>query len=79
MAFKSKCKLKQSKSILSQSKDDAYWWQARKETERTARAGLIPSRALQERRILHERTHLDADNDNESKGNSKYLKNSLFP
>lgn len=46
--------------------DDAYWWQARKETERTARAGLIPSRALQERRILHERTQ-NAALDDESK------------
>ncbi|KAL1382313.1 hypothetical protein pipiens_010123, partial [Culex pipiens pipiens] len=36
--------------------DDSYWWQARKEGEKTTRAGLIPSRALQERRILHERT-----------------------
>ncbi|KQS62892.1 MAGUK p55 subfamily member 7 isoform X2 [Drosophila erecta] len=38
------------------AQDDAYWWQARKEHERSARAGLIPSRALQERRILHDRT-----------------------
>lgn len=38
------------------SQDDSYWWQARKEGEKTTRAGLIPSRALQERRILHERT-----------------------
>lgn len=38
------------------SQDDNYWWQARHENERTARAGLIPSRALQERRIIHERT-----------------------
>ncbi|XP_017839788.1 MAGUK p55 subfamily member 7 isoform X4 [Drosophila busckii] len=38
------------------AQDDAYWWQARKDHERSARAGLIPSRALQERRILHERT-----------------------
>lgn len=41
------------------SQDDAYWWQARKESERTARAGLIPSRALQERRVIHERTQRD--------------------
>ncbi|XP_017125114.1 MAGUK p55 subfamily member 7 isoform X3 [Drosophila elegans] len=39
--------------------DDAYWWQARKEHERSARAGLIPSRALQERRILHDRSQKD--------------------
>ncbi|KAL1130571.1 hypothetical protein AAG570_011817 [Ranatra chinensis] len=37
------------------SQDDAYWWQARKEGDRNMRAGLIPSRALQERRVLHER------------------------
>jgi hypothetical protein len=36
--------------------DDAYWWQARKEVDKTTRAGLIPSRALQERRIIHERS-----------------------
>ena len=30
-------------------------WQARKEQDRNMRAGLIPSRALQERRIVHER------------------------
>ncbi|XP_054277145.1 MAGUK p55 subfamily member 7 isoform X6 [Macrosteles quadrilineatus] len=39
------------------SQDDAYWWQARKEGDRDMRAGLIPSRALQERRILHERAN----------------------
>ncbi|XP_020712754.1 MAGUK p55 subfamily member 7 isoform X4 [Ceratitis capitata] len=48
------------------SQDDAYWWQARKESERTARAGLIPSRALQERRIIHERSQFEA-----SEGDSK--------
>merc|ERR1719412_1857185 len=37
------------------SQDDPYWWQARKEQDRNMRAGLIPSRALQERRIVHER------------------------
>jgi len=37
------------------SQDDPYWWQARREWDRSMRAGLIPSRALQERRILHER------------------------
>ncbi|XP_023726515.1 MAGUK p55 subfamily member 7 isoform X4 [Cryptotermes secundus] len=41
------------------SQDDAYWWQARREGDRNMRAGLIPSRALQERRILHERTQQD--------------------
>lgn len=48
-------------------KDDAYWWQARKEVERTSRAGLIPSRALQERRIIHERTQAEASGDSKSK------------
>jgi len=38
------------------SQDDPYWWQARRECDRTMRAGLIPSRALQEKRILHERS-----------------------
>merc|ERR1719412_565183 len=38
------------------SQDDPYWWQARRECDRSMRAGLIPSRALQEKRILHERT-----------------------
>ncbi|XP_073975969.1 membrane palmitoylated protein 7-like protein metro isoform X2 [Rhodnius prolixus] len=37
------------------SQDDSYWWQARKEGDRNMRAGLIPSRALQERRIIYER------------------------
>ncbi|XP_063238061.1 MAGUK p55 subfamily member 7 isoform X9 [Bacillus rossius redtenbacheri] len=49
------------------SQDDAYWWQARREGDRNMRAGLIPSRALQERRILHERTQQEkpeeAEND----------------
>ncbi|XP_018569727.1 MAGUK p55 subfamily member 7 isoform X2 [Anoplophora glabripennis] len=40
------------------SQDDAYWWQARREGDRNMRAGLIPSRALQERRIIYERTQL---------------------
>ncbi|CAG7826185.1 unnamed protein product [Allacma fusca] len=44
------------------SQDDIYWWQARREGDRTMRAGLIPSRALQERRVLMART---AENDNE--------------
>ncbi|XP_050683444.1 MAGUK p55 subfamily member 7 isoform X2 [Leptidea sinapis] len=37
------------------SQDDAYWWQARREGDKIMRAGLIPSRALQEGRIIHER------------------------
>ncbi|CAH0546738.1 unnamed protein product, partial [Brassicogethes aeneus] len=44
------------------SQDDAYWWQARKEGDRNMRAGLIPSRALQERRIIHDRTQVDNEN-----------------
>ncbi|XP_045462103.1 MAGUK p55 subfamily member 7 isoform X1 [Harmonia axyridis] len=43
------------------SQDDAYWWQARKEGDRNMRAGLIPSRALQERRIVHERSQANSD------------------
>lgn len=38
-------------------------WQARKEGDRNMRAGLIPSRALQERRIIHERTQSETDED----------------
>ncbi|XP_075166094.1 membrane palmitoylated protein 7-like protein metro isoform X2 [Haematobia irritans] len=53
------------------SQDDSYWWQARRESERTARAGLIPSRALQERRIIHERTQRDVA-DGESKKNDDF-------
>lgn len=49
--------------------DDSYWWQARKEFERTARAGLIPSRALQERRIIHERTKKEPGGDAISNAN----------
>ncbi|XP_055539165.1 MAGUK p55 subfamily member 7 isoform X5 [Wyeomyia smithii] len=47
------------------SQDDSYWWQARKEGEKTTRAGLIPSRALQERRILHERTQKETNAEND--------------
>ncbi|XP_012523280.1 MAGUK p55 subfamily member 7 isoform X7 [Monomorium pharaonis] len=47
------------------SQDDAYWWQARREGDRNMRAGLIPSRALQERRILLERKEKEkTDEDN---------------
>ncbi|CAG9857999.1 unnamed protein product [Phyllotreta striolata] len=45
------------------SQDDAYWWQARREGDRNMRAGLIPSRALQERRIIHDRTQTDKNED----------------
>ena len=33
------------------NQDDAKWWQARKEGDRNMRAGLIPSRKLQERYV----------------------------
>ncbi|KAL0279914.1 UNVERIFIED_CONTAM: hypothetical protein PYX00_001369 [Menopon gallinae] len=48
------------------SQDDAYWWQARREGDRNMRAGLIPSRALQERRILHERSQAEKNKDEEN-------------
>uniref|UniRef100_A0A0A9ZH83 MAGUK p55 subfamily member 7 n=2 Tax=Lygus hesperus TaxID=30085 RepID=A0A0A9ZH83_LYGHE len=53
------------------SQDDAYWWQARKEGDRNMRAGLIPSRALQERRILHERSNEDKSDSEAEAGISK--------
>ncbi|XP_068209060.1 MAGUK p55 subfamily member 7-like isoform X3 [Palaemon carinicauda] len=37
------------------TQEDPYWWQARREGDRNMRAGLIPSRQLQERRILSQR------------------------
>ncbi|XP_046735561.1 MAGUK p55 subfamily member 7-like isoform X4 [Diprion similis] len=37
------------------SQDDSHWWQARREGDRNMRAGLIPSRALQERIIVLQR------------------------
>ncbi|CAB4065525.1 MAGUK p55 subfamily member 4,MAGUK p55 subfamily member 7 [Lepeophtheirus salmonis] len=43
------------------SQDDPYWWQARKEQDRNMRAGLIPSRALQERRIVQERNEISKE------------------
>lgn len=43
-------------------------WQARREGDRNMRAGLIPSRALQERRIILERQQKEkTDDDNISK------------
>merc|ERR1711884_121664 len=47
------------------SQDDPYWWQARKEQDRNMRAGLIPSRALQERRIVHERNELNGESESD--------------
>ncbi|XP_049828246.1 MAGUK p55 subfamily member 7 isoform X4 [Schistocerca gregaria] len=51
------------------SQDDAYWWQARREGDRNMRAGLIPSRALQERRIIHERTQKEKSGDERGEDN----------
>lgn len=56
------------------SQDDACWWQARKEGDRNMRAGLIPSRVLQERKIIHERTA----NVEESKSYGAKIKNPLL-
>ncbi|XP_055689834.1 MAGUK p55 subfamily member 7 isoform X6 [Lutzomyia longipalpis] len=52
------------------SQDDAFWWQARKEGDRNSRAGLIPSRNLQERRIIHERKQIESNS--ESKKNDDF-------
>ncbi|XP_076385996.1 membrane palmitoylated protein 7-like protein metro isoform X5 [Megachile rotundata] len=49
------------------SQDDAYWWQARREGDRNMRAGLIPSRALQERRIILERQQKEKTDDDSIK------------
>ena len=46
-------------------------WQARREHDRSMRAGLIPSRALQERRILEERKILMAAKAREFEGRKK--------
>ena len=43
-------------------------WQARREHDRSMRAGLIPSRALQERRIVEERKILMAAKAREFEG-----------
>lgn len=43
-----------------------FRWQARREYDRNMRAGLIPSRALQERRIVHDRNEKNGDGDGES-------------
>ncbi|KAG7163153.1 MAGUK p55 subfamily member 3-like [Homarus americanus] len=43
------------------TQDDPYWWQARREGDRNMRAGLIPSRQLQERRILSQRQEQTAN------------------
>lgn len=46
---------KKKNSLKSDVNTCDFRWQARKEGDRNMRAGLIPSRALQERRIIHER------------------------
>ncbi|XP_043286648.1 MAGUK p55 subfamily member 7 isoform X2 [Venturia canescens] len=48
------------------SEDDTYWWQARREGDRNMRAGLIPSRALQERKIIWERQMKAKSDDDQS-------------
>ena len=48
-------------------------WQARREHDRSMRAGLIPSRALQERRILEERKILMAAKAREFEGRTTVL------
>jgi hypothetical protein len=56
--------------------DDQYWFQARKEVDKTTRAGLIPSRALQERRIIHERTQMAREmSGSESKSEKNFNNN----
>ena len=42
-----------------------FRWQARREQDRNMRAGLIPSRALQERRIVQERNEMNGDAERE--------------
>ncbi|EFX85576.1 hypothetical protein DAPPUDRAFT_313968 [Daphnia pulex] len=49
------------------SQDDPYWWQARHEGDKQMRAGLIPSRMLQEKRIAYERAH-SANNNADQQG-----------
>lgn len=41
--------------FLMEASSLATRWQARREGDKVMRAGLIPSRALQEGRIIHER------------------------
>lgn len=58
---------------LFQLNKDQYWWQAKKEVDKTTRAGLIPSRALQERRIIHERSQLAKETvESESKSMKRF-------
>lgn len=55
------------------SQDDSYWWQARREGDRNMRAGLIPSRALQERRIIIERQQKDKTDDSQDNLSKKII------
>ncbi|XP_052121908.1 MAGUK p55 subfamily member 7 isoform X5 [Frankliniella occidentalis] len=48
------------------NQDDGEWWQARRDGDRTTRAGLIPSRAHQERMILRERSQIGKRADQEN-------------
>lgn len=47
------------------SQDDQFWWQARKENDRNMRAGLIPSRILQEKRVLRMRDEMMSNQNSE--------------
>ena len=53
-------------------------WQARREQDRNMRAGLIPSRALQERRIVHERNELNGELESDKGGMYFRCQNSKF-
>ncbi|XP_059350336.1 MAGUK p55 subfamily member 7-like isoform X4 [Daphnia carinata] len=53
------------------SQDDPYWWQARHEGDKQMRAGLIPSRMLQEKRIAYERAH-SANNNSDQQENEDF-------
>ncbi|XP_046461324.1 MAGUK p55 subfamily member 7-like isoform X3 [Daphnia pulex] len=53
------------------SQDDPYWWQARHEGDKQMRAGLIPSRMLQEKRIAYERAH-SANNNADQQENEDF-------
>ncbi|CAH0383096.1 unnamed protein product [Bemisia tabaci] len=57
------------------SQNDPYWWQARIEGDKNIRAGLIPSRTLQERRIIHERSLMGKDPNKEFLANGSCLGN----
>lgn len=68
------------KAIKNVHKNNEYHvvnrWQARREGDRNMRAGLIPSRALQERRIILERQTKDKGEDDAS-DNLSELNNNL--